>query len=182
MNTAISQRRKLHEDQWPGFCEKLNIVSQWCQRQGLPLAYHFHMGTLIQTSEEIDRLMANTSDDVGLLVDTGHAAFAGGDPLEITKKHIKRIRHVHLKDVRNSLMKSLLNRDTSFIEAVIAGVFTVPGDGDLPTEKIIKALVDGGYDDWIVVEAEQDPEVAPSILMVTKAYQHITQTLHKEQA
>ena len=176
--TPLSYRPKIPEDQWESFCDKLSAVSQWTQEQGLAIAYHYHMGTLIQSDEDIDRMMANTCDDVGLLVDVGHAAFAEADPLAITKKHLNRIRHVHLKDVCLNLMHSLLNCDSSFIDAVLAGVFTVPGDGDLPIDQVVKILINGGYNDWLIVEAEQDPAVAPTMPMVTKAHQYMTELLN----
>ena len=175
--TPLSQKRTLTDDQWPVFCDKLSTLAQWCQEQGVALAYHFHMGTLIQTSDETDRLMENTADEVGLLLDTGHATFSGGDALAMTRKHLSRIRHVHLKDVRTHLMGSLLNRDVSFLDAVMSGVYTVPGDGDLPIDQVIGVLRDGGYDGWLIVEAEQDPAVAPSVAMATKGYQYVSQAL-----
>ena len=177
-HVSISMRRMLTEQQWPEFCDKLDQVASWCAQQQLPMAYHYHMGTMVQTADEVDRLMAN-STHIGLLLDTGHAAFAGNNPLKLAQQYVRRIRHVHLKDVRMPIMQSLVNRDVSFIEAILAGVFTVPGDGDLPLAEIISILVAGGYDDWLIVEAEQDPAVAPSIPMVTSAFQFIESQLHK---
>lgn len=180
----LSSRKKLTDEQWPEFCDKISALATWAKVQNMPLAYHFHMGTLIQNADEVDRLMAYTSEDLKLLLDTGHAEFAHegsatGDALYLAKTHLERIAHVHLKDIRKPIVRSILNRDASFIDAILAGAFTVPGDGDLAIDEIIQVLVAGGYDDWLIVEAEQDPSVAPSVAMVSKAFAYIRETLEK---
>jgi inosose dehydratase len=118
------------------------------------------MGTVVQTEDEIDRLMAGTSDDVALLLDTGHLAFAGGDPARVAKRHARRIAHVHCKDVRADILDEALRRDRSFLAAVLDGVFTVPGDGAIDYEAVLRPLCGAGYAGWLVVEAEQDPATA----------------------
>ncbi len=128
--------------------------------RGLRLAYHHHMGTVIQTEAEIDRLMAETGPEVGLLLDTGHLAYAGGDPLRAARRHVARIAHVHCKDVRAAVMAQARRRDLPFLAAVLEGVFTVPGDGAVDFAAVFGALAAGGYAGWLVVEAEQDPAKA----------------------
>jgi len=115
---------------------------------------------VVQNEDEIDRLMAGTSDDVALLLDTGHLAFAGGDPARVAKQHARRIAHVHCKDVRAGVLDEALRRDRSFLAAVLDGVFTVPGDGAIDYEAVLRPLCDAGYAGWLVVEAEQDPAKA----------------------
>jgi len=156
----LSARPTLPDAQWPAFCERLNVVARHLRERGVRLAFHHHMGTVVQTEDEIDRLMAGTSDDVALLLDTGHLAFAGGDPARIAKRHARRIAHVHCKDVRRAVLDEALRRDSSFLGAVLDGVFTVPGDGAIDYEAVLRPLCDAGYGGWLVVEAEQDPAKA----------------------
>jgi len=156
----LSARPTLPDAQWPAFCARLNVVARHLRERGVRLAFHHHMGTVVQTEEEIDRLLAGTSDDVALLLDTGHLAFAGGDPARVAKRHARRIAHVHCKDVRAGVLDEALRRDRSFLAAVLDGVFTVPGDGAIDYEAVLRPLCDAGYAGWLVVEAEQDPAKA----------------------
>ncbi|MBI3708314.1 MAG: myo-inosose-2 dehydratase [Proteobacteria bacterium] len=156
----LSQRPVLADDAWPGFCRRLNAVAKALRDRGVRLAFHHHMGTVVQTADEIDRLMAMTSDDVGLLLDTGHLAFAGGDPVAVARKHGARIVHVHCKDVRRDVLADVLRADRSFLRAVLDSVFTVPGDGMIDFSAVLGALREAGYGGWLVVEAEQDPAKA----------------------
>jgi inosose dehydratase len=156
----LSARPVLPDAQWPVFCERLNGVARHLRARGVRLAFHHHMGTVVQTEDEIDRLMAGTSDDVALLLDTGHLAFAGGDPARVAKRHARRIAHVHCKDVRAGILDEALRRDRSFLGAVLDGVFTVPGDGAIDYASVLRPLHDTGYSGWLVVEAEQDPAKA----------------------
>jgi inosose dehydratase len=130
------------------------------QREGLRMAYHHHMGTVVQSAQDIDRMMTNTSGAVGLLLDTGHLTYAGGDPVQMATKYAARIAHVHCKDVRRSVLERSLNRDSSFLNAVLDGVFTVPGDGMVDYSRVLPPIAQAGYKGWLVVEAEQDPSVA----------------------
>jgi inosose dehydratase len=124
---------------------------------GMKLAYHHHMGTVVETEAEIDALMAATGPSVGLLLDTGHLTYAGGDPLAVARRHGKRIVHVHCKDIRAPLLAEAKAKDLSFLDAVLSGVFTVPGDGCVDYPPIFAELKKLGYKGWLVVEAEQDP-------------------------
>src|SRR4029450_6392767 len=130
------------------------------RRRRRRLAFHHHMGTVVQTEADVDRLMANTNDDVGLLLDTGHLAFAGGAPVAVARRHAARIVHVHCKDVRASVLAAVLRDDRSFLRAVLDGVFTVPGDGAIDFTAVLRELRRADYGGWLVVEAEQDPTVA----------------------
>src|SRR5437588_3349174 len=121
------------------------------------------MGTVVETGAEIDRLMAATGDSVALLLDTGHLACAGADPAGVARRHGQRIRHVHCKDVRPGVLDRALAEDASFLDAVLAGVFTVPGDGCIDFSGVLMALAAAEYGGWLVVEAEQDPTKAPPL-------------------
>ncbi|AZZ94256.1 myo-inosose-2 dehydratase [Hahella sp. KA22] len=166
-NTPVSHRPRLAEDQWETFGAKLTQVADYCLEQGVKIAYHHHMGTVVETEEEIDALMANTGDSVGLLLDTGHLTYAGGNPIAVQQRHADRINHVHCKDIRMQVLADAKNRDLSFLDAVLNGVFTVPGDGGIDYATLFKGLHASGYSGWLVVEAEQDPAVAHPLTYAT---------------
>lgn len=160
---SLSKRpRFLNDDQWQTYAERLNAFAAFTLKHGVRVAYHHHMGAYVEAPHEIDRLMSLTTDDVGLLFDTGHVTFGGGDPLAVLDKHIARVCHVHCKDVRASVIRQARNGDWPFLQSVINGAFTVPGDGAVDFESVIGRLAKHGYQGWLVVEAEQDPAVAPS--------------------
>ena len=154
-SAPLSRRPVLAEAGWPAFARRLSELAEAVRGEGLTIAYHHHMGTIVQTGEEIDRLMAMTGDSLGLLLDTGHATFAGADPVALARHHRRRVRHVHCKDIRPDTMARQAAADSSFLDAVIAGVFTVPGDGGVDFPAVLAELP--GYSGWLVVEAEQDP-------------------------
>lgn len=148
-------------EEWKRLTEGLNHLGTIAKKKGMQLVYHHHMGTGVQTTEEIDRLMEMTDPElVGLLYDTGHLVFSGEDHLAILHKYLKRIKHVHLKNVRFEVMEKAEKEKWSFLQAVRNGVFTVPGDGGLDFVPVFDALKSGGYKGWWVVEAEQDPAKA----------------------
>ena len=153
----LSTRPTLSDQQWRTFCERLTALAQRLRAGGVQLAFHHHMGTVVQSEEEVDRLMRDTSEDVGLLLDTGHLVFAGGDPVAVARRHAGRIVHVHCKDVRRDVLEQVRLRDASFLRAVLDGVFTVPGDGSIDFAAVLRELAAGDYRGWLVVEAEQDP-------------------------
>ena len=150
--------------------ERLDELAARMCEHGMRLAYHHHMGTVIQTEEEVDTLMATCSPDVRLLLDTGHLFFAGGDPVRAANTHSARIAHLHCKDIRPDVLRRCRNADTSFLEAVLQGVFTVPGDGCIDFAAVLKPLLEGNYNGWIVVEAEQDPAVADPVTYANLGY------------
>ena len=156
----VSWRPRLADDQWAGFGERLTEVAEHLAGRGVRMAYHHHMGTVVETEEEIDRLMAVTGKAVGLLLDAGHLVYAGGDPVAVAGRHGRRINHVHCKDIRPDVLEHVRTADMSFLDAMLEGVFTVPGDGCIPFADVLGALVPHGYGGWLVVEAEQDPAKA----------------------
>ncbi|MDX7990990.1 myo-inosose-2 dehydratase [Xenorhabdus littoralis] len=160
-------------EQWQKYGEKLTEFARYTQSQGVQIAYHHHMGTVIESAEDIDNLMENTGEEVGLLLDTGHLTFAGDDPLAVTKRWCKRINHVHCKDIRPDVLKDVKNRKISFLDAVLSGVFTVPGDGCVDYPAIFEVLKSNHYNSWLVVEAEQDPAVAHPLTYATLGYNNL---------
>ncbi len=174
-DTPLSQRPRLADDRWADYGARLTMVAEHFQKRGVQMAFHHHMGTVVETQEEVDRLMENTGDAVGLLADSGHIMFAGGDPLTLIRRHGSRICHVHCKDVRPAVMADAKNRDRSFLDSVLDGIFTVPGDGSIDFRAYLSALKDLDYQGWLVVEAEQDPAVAHPLTYATKGYQHLRQ-------
>ncbi len=167
----LYQRPRFFTDaQWDTYAKRVDEFARYTLSRGVRLAYHHHMGAYVETPADVDRLMAQTSDAVGLLFDAGHITFAGGDPVEVLDRHIARVCHVHCKDVRPAVMKLARNRNWSFLDAVINGAFTVPGDGAVDFATIVARLKQHGYRGWLVVEAEQDPAVAPSYAYAQKGY------------
>ncbi len=161
-------------EQWKEVAEGYNELGRLAKDVGMTLTIHHHMGTGIQTAEEIDTLMSLTDPDlVYLLFDSGHLTFAGIDPLPVLKKYVHRIRHMHLKDVRQSVRTQAEKEGWSFLTAVRAGVFTVPGDGDVDFAPIFDILAKEDYAGWVVVEAEQDPAKANPFEYAVKARRYI---------
>ena len=156
----LSKRPILKSDEWKSFYNKINEVSKYMEDYGVPLAYHHHMGTVVQSQEDTERLIDNTSSSVKLLIDTGHMLFAGGDLIKVAKNYSSRLQHVHCKDIRKDVLNKSLKNDLSFIDAFFAGAFTVPGDGCIDYKTFLKLLKDLNYKGWLVVEADQDPKKA----------------------
>ncbi|MBV8876898.1 MAG: myo-inosose-2 dehydratase [Gammaproteobacteria bacterium] len=154
----LSERPRLAAGDWDPFGERLTQIAAATAAEGVQLAYHHHMGTVVQSEADIDAMMQATGAEVGLLLDTGHARFAGADPVALARRHAARVRHVHAKDVRAEVAAQAERSDWSFLQSVVAGVFTVPGDGCVPFEQVFRALP--AYSGWIVLEAEQDPHKA----------------------
>ena len=156
----LSKRPRLDKDDWKKFCEKINEVGKRLDGENMPLAYHHHMGTVIQSHEDTERLLSETNDTVKLTIDTGHMLFAGGNSLKIIRDFKEKIAHVHCKDMREKVLKKSLSEDLSFRHAFLEGAFTVPGDGCIDYRPIFNELVKNNYQGWLVVEAEQDPKKA----------------------
>ncbi|ULT56721.1 myo-inosose-2 dehydratase [Neobacillus drentensis] len=164
------------EEEWKRLVEGLHLLGDLAAEKGMKIVYHHHMGTGIQTAEEIDRLMAETDPDkVSLLYDTGHLVFSGEDHLQVLHKHMNRIFHVHLKDVRLDVANKVREEKLSFLQAVKQGVFTVPGDGAIDFKPVFEALEASGYKGWFVVEAEQDPAIANPLEYALKARNYIAE-------
>ena len=149
------------DEEWDRLAEGLNKFGDLAAEKGLRLAYHHHMGTGVQTTAEIDRLMENTNPEkLKLLVDNGHLLFSGENPAEIVERYLDRIGHVHLKDIRPEIVEKARAEKLSFLDSILAGSFTVPGDGPTDFKALLQPVVDSDYDGWFMVEAEQDPGVA----------------------
>ena len=161
--------------QWRDYGARLTAFARHTLDHGVRVAYHHHMGAYVETPAEIDRLLENVGDEVGLLFDSGHMTFAGGDATAMLEKHVRRVCHVHCKDVRPDVIRLARNRNWSFLESVINGAFTVPGDGAIDFPALIAILARGGYQGWLVVEAEQDPVVAPAYHYAEMGYRHLAQ-------
>lgn len=159
----LTEKVTISESELAAYGRKVSDFSDWCRDEGMPLAFHHHMGAVVETEAELDVFMKHSS--VPLLFDTGHMHLAGGDVLRVIENHAARIIHVHTKDVRQQVMSSLDRSQESFLDAVVKGVFTVPGDGDLDFEAIVRALKANAYEGWFVVEAEQDPVANPPLEM-----------------
>lgn len=158
-SAPLATKRRIGEEDMRAYGRRLTALAEWCADQGMPLSFHHHMGTVVETEPELDALMNHTGEALGLLYDAGHKAFARGDVLQVIDKHHKRINHVHTKDVRHSVIEALDRSRESFLDAVVKGAFTVPGDGSLDFGAIVQRLADYGYEGWFVVEAEQDPKM-----------------------
>lgn len=164
----------MNDAEWDRFCDGLNKLGRVARERGFKLCFHHHMGTVVQTSEETDRMMANTDPDcVFLCYDTGHFTFAGEDPLAMLKKYVDRVGHVHLKDMRLHVVEEVRKNNWSFLTAVRNGAFTVPGDGDVDFDPVFKVLSDAGYQGWLLVEAEQDPAKADPLEYAIKGRTYI---------
>ncbi len=170
----LSKRPQLKKDDWITYCKKINEVGKRLEDEEMPLAYHHHMGTVIQSQEDTVRLMQETNDSVKLVIDTGHMLFAGGDSLKIIKDFKEKIIHVHCKDMRENVLKKSLAEDLSFRHAFLEGAFTVPGDGCIDYKPILNELKKNNYNGWLVVEAEQDPKKANPFEYAKKGYAYLS--------
>ncbi|MEZ8142276.1 myo-inosose-2 dehydratase [Enterovibrio norvegicus FF-33] len=169
----VERRPAFPEKCWDDYGKKLTEFAKYTQSQGVQVAYHHHMGTVIESESDIDRLMAETGPEVGLLLDTGHLHYAGGNPVAVAKRHAARINHVHCKDVRQAVLDDAKNRRLSFLDAVLNGVFTVPGDGCIDYAPVMDVLKRSDYAGWLVVEAEQDPSIADPLTYATMGYNNL---------
>lgn len=168
----LIERPRFHSERaWQQYAEKLDELARFTLSQGIRLAYHHHMGAYVESPSDIDTLMRLTGPEVGLLFDAGHCYMGGGEPIQVLRKHIDRVCHVHFKDVRKPVVQLARNNLWSFPDCIINGTFTVPGDGDIDFGELLDVLLAADYHGWLVVEAEQDPAVAPSFAYAQKGYQ-----------
>ena len=166
----------MDDREWELLCTGLNKLGKVAGDMGIALTFHHHMGTVVQTAAEIDRMMENTDPDlVGLLFDSGHLAYCGEDYLAVLRKYAARTRHVHLKDIRPQVVEKVKAENLSFLAGVRLGTFTVPGDGSLDFAPIFDILADTGYEGYVLVEAEQDPAVANPLEYAIKARRYIAE-------
>jgi inosose dehydratase len=171
LHRPLSERPILTARDWGELGRRLTEVAAATAEEGVRLAYHHHMGTVVQSEADIDALMQSSGPEVGLLLDTGHAAFAGADPAGLARRYATRICHLHTKDLRAAVATRARSGNWSFLRAVLEGVFTVPGDGDIAFADVFAAL--GGYSGWLVLEAEQDPKKADPFTYASLGYRNL---------
>jgi inosose dehydratase len=169
----VNDRPRLSRAEMLAYGAKLGEVAKWVRDQGMTLAYHHHMGSIVEAPEDLDALMEGSDPALRLCFDTGHMLFGGGDVMAMLRKWSDRLHHVHFKDIRPDVVADVRAHDRSFLDAVIAGAFTVPGDGCIDFQEVADHLKAIGYTGWIVVEAEQDPAKAPPYAYSKKGYEHI---------
>ncbi|GJE44429.1 myo-inosose-2 dehydratase [Methylobacterium soli] len=173
MDVPVADRPVMAEADWPIFLDRINELGQRMADEGVRIAFHHHMGTVIEAGAEIDRLMEGTGPEVGLLLDTGHLTFAGEDPAAIARRWAHRVNHVHAKDVRPHVLSRARAERWSFLRSVVEGVYTVPGDGCVDFIEALNPLAEVGYRGWLVVEAEQDPAKAHPLTYARLGYRHL---------
>ena len=176
-NRKLSTRPQMDNEEWNSFCNKLSEMGKFLESEGMPLAYHHHMGTVIETHEDTIRLLENTDDSVKLTLDTGHMLFAQGNSKKILEDFSSRIIHIHCKDIRKNVLDNSLENDLSFRGAFLDGAFTVPGDGCIDYKPLFDILKVKNYSGWLVVEAEQDPAKANPFKYAKIGYKYLTETL-----
>jgi len=171
---VFEEKYIMNDEEWMNLTTGLEMLGRLAGEKGMKVVYHHHMGTVVQTTAEIDRLMDSTDPElVSLLFDSGHLVFSGEDEKEILNKYIKRIAHVHLKDIRPEIVKKVKEENLSFLQAVRLGAFTVPGDGAIDFRPLFAVLDANHYEGWMLVEAEQDPAIANPFVYAKKARKYI---------
>ena len=173
LRQPLARRPQLAPADWRQFGRRVTEVAAATAAEGVRLVYHHHMGTVVQSEADIDALMRATGPEVGLLLDTGHARFAGADPVGLARRHASRIGHLHAKDVRAEVAERAARGEWSFLRAVVEGVFTVPGDGCVPFDRVFDELRD--YSGWVVLEAEQDPKKADPLTYASLGLRNLRQ-------
>ena len=174
----LSERPQMDLEESKSFYKKISEMAKYLKDQGMPLAYHHHMGTVIETHEDTTKLLENTDDSVKLTLDTGHMLFAQGNSKEILENFSSRIVHIHCKDIRKNVLENSLENDLSFRDAFLEGAFTVPGDGCIDYKPLFDILKTKSYSGWLVVEAEQDPAKANPFEYAKIGYKYLTETLN----
>ncbi len=169
--------------QWQAYADKMTAFAGYTLQHGVRLSYHHHMGAYVESPDDVDQLMALTGPELGLLFDSGHMTFGGGDAVAVLRKHIGRVSHVHCKDVRPAVTKMARNANWTFLQSVMNGAFSVPGDGCIDFAGVLQLLYQHDYRGWLVVEAEQDPAVAPSYQYAQMGFEHLQKLVRQiEQA
>ena len=173
----LSTRPYMEKEEFVEYCKKINEISNQLNDVGIPMSYHEHMGTIIQTENDVDRFMDDTNDNTFLLYDTGHLLFAQANYERVLKNYVSKINHVHCKDIRKSILEKSLQNDLSFRESFLNGVFTVPGDGCIDYEPLFKILYESNYKKWLIIEAEQDPKKANPLEFAKIGYKYLLKSL-----
>jgi inosose dehydratase len=174
----LTQRPRLAAGEWREFGRRLSELARMTAEEGVQLAYHHHMGTVVQSADDVDALMDVCGPEVGLLLDSGHADFAGADPVRLAETYASRVRHFHAKDVRAAIRERARAGEWSFLRSVLEGVFTVPGDGCIDFASVLRAL--RSYSGWIVLEAEQDPKRADPMAYASLGYATLERLIAQE--
>ena len=177
MDTPVFENKYvMNDEEWKKFTDGLSKLGNIAKEYGITLVYHHHMGTVVQTAEEIDKMMDMCDPDaVYLLFDSGHLAYCGEDYMSVLNKYADRIRHVHLKDIRPEKVEQVKREHLSFLQGVRLGTFTVPGDGVIDFKPIFDVLEKTGYEGYVLVEAEQDPAIANPLEYAIKARKYIAE-------
>jgi len=166
--------------QWNGAAKLLMRTAEECTRRGLRAVFHHHVGTFVETPDEVERLCALTDPElVGICLDTGHYHYGGGDAVEAVERYGKRIRHLHFKDVRPAALASARQEKLGFLDAVRRGVFCELGEGMVDLPKVVRALAENGFDGWAVVEQDVDvtqPDVRP-LESARRSRQYLRETI-----
>ena len=173
----LTTRPQLNDNEWKTYCQKISVISNRLDDIGIPMSYHVHMGTIIQSEEDVDRFVNETNDKTFLLYDTGHLLFAQADYKNILKKYITCINHVHCKDIRKDILEDSLKNDLSFKDSFLKGVFTVPGDGCIDYSPILNLLYKNNYNKWLIIEAEQDPKKANPLKYAKIGYKYLKEII-----
>ena len=173
----LSTRPKMDGEEFIQYCKKINEISNRLNDEGIPMSYHEHMGTIIQTENDVDMFMENTNDNTFLLYDTGHLLFAQANYERVLKNYISKINHIHCKDIRKNILENSIENDLSFRESFLDGVFTVPGDGCIDYEPLFKILYENSYENWLIIEAEQDPIKANPLEYAKIGYTYLIKCL-----
>ncbi|NQV98497.1 MAG: myo-inosose-2 dehydratase [Rhodospirillales bacterium] len=176
-SAGLSRSPLLTAAEMTAFCHDMSELCAYIHDQGLVTAYHHHMGTVIETPAQIAAFMEQTSDRVGFLLDTGHATFGTGDPAALARTYASRITHLHCKDIRRPVLDAKRKADSAFLDAVVDGVFTVPGDGSVDYPPVLDALKAANFAGWIVVEAEQDPDKANPLEYTSMGYRNLSKMI-----
>ena len=173
----LSSRPNMDHEEFVQYCKKISEISDRLNDEGIPMSYHEHMGTIIQTENDVDMFMENTNDNTFLLYDTGHLLFAQANYERVLKNYISKINHIHCKDIRKNILENSIENDLSFRESFLDGVFTVPGDGCIDYEPLFKILYENSYENWLIIEAEQDPIKANPLEYAKIGYNYLTKCL-----
>src|SRR5688500_1842808 len=163
---------RLTTSEWPRLITGLKRLAALAAEEETKIVYHHHMGTVIQNETDLDQLL-RAVPEIFLLLDPGHLAFAGIDPLAIALRYASRIAHVHLKSVRPAIVERTRREGWSFCRAVSEGVFTIPGDGSVDFPAIFRMLAKADYRGWLVVEAEEDPVKVPALPKAQAAREYV---------
>jgi inosose dehydratase len=177
IDTPLSRRPRLEGDDWALFGSRMTALGDRLVEEGMRIVYHHHMGSVVQSEDDIHAFMAHTGPSVDLLLDTGHAVWGGSDPAALAARYRDRITHVHTKDIRAPVRAQSEAEDWSFLKSVLNGVYTVPGDGTIDFVSIFRNLP--GYDGWVVLEAEQDPAKANPFIYASRGYANLTSYLQQ---